>query len=82
MKNNYLLDQKMKFNKEKQNWIFGILIWAICFLAIQVMQDIFIWLHWAGIILNLIIIVLTARGYKGMTESINKLKKEIKDGKK
>lgn len=79
---NYIKDQRMRFNKEKLMWVQGILVWAICFLAIQIMMIPFPWLRYAGIILNGIIIFVVFFGHKNLKQEIDLIKKELANGKK
>lgn len=73
----YMQDIKMRFNSEKKMWVQGILVWAICFLAIQIMMTFFPWLRYAGIVLNGIIIFVVYFGLRNLNKEIKKLKEVI-----
>lgn len=70
--------QKLRFNREKEGWVNGIVIWLICFLAIQIMMIPFTWLRYAGIFINVILLIILYFLRKNLLKEI----KELKNGKK
>lgn len=66
---------RQRFNMEKMKWQEGLLVWLVCFLALQVLGMIWARIQITNIIINVIILVL-------LYISHNKFKKKIGHGKK
>lgn len=72
-----MTEMKLRFNKEKSTWIFGLEIWLICFMAIQILMIPFPWLRYAGIVINIILLIIVFSADKKVKQGIKLLERNI-----
>lgn len=71
--------QRLRFNKEKETWTFGIMMWLICFEAILVLSVIYSNFSYAGLLVGIILIFVVVFQRKNLRKEIKEAEEKVRE---